>query len=332
MSGYCTKLGPRNTNEDRLISLPDLSVDVDMSSIDVSAAGGGGGASRGGGKALHGHGYFAVYDGHSGDQAATHLQKELHGAICRHPKYFTDLVAAIQETCVQMDKDFLDICRKTNVSCGTTALGVFIRSNTLFAFNIGDCQAILSQDGAVRELSKAHKAGRPDELERIQRANGWITEEKELYLARLHIMDLSDPLVRDKASGVQFVLINRVCGELAVSRSIGDPAYKGFTPGAEVDDDFFFWPDDHNRIFYADPVIPNPECMVVELGPSDEFLVIASDGLWDVMSAVEAVSIIRSSLRSGQSTSEVSEKLCELALRLGSSDNVTIVIVQFVHS
>lgn len=29
---------------------------------------------------------------------------------------------------------------------------------------------------------------------------------------------------------------------------IGDPAYKGFTPGAEVDDDFFFWPDDHNRV------------------------------------------------------------------------------------
>ena len=33
-------------------------------------------------------------------------------------------------------------------------------------------------------------------------ANGWITEEKELYMARLHRMDLSDPVVRDKAQQV----------------------------------------------------------------------------------------------------------------------------------
>lgn len=36
-------------------------------------------------------------------------------------------------------------------------------------------------------------------------ANGWITEEKELYMARLHRMDLSDPLVRDKAQQVRTV-------------------------------------------------------------------------------------------------------------------------------
>jgi hypothetical protein len=31
---------------------------------------------------------------------------------------------------------------------------------------------------------------------------GWITEEKEIYMARLHRMDLSDPIVRDKAQQV----------------------------------------------------------------------------------------------------------------------------------
>lgn len=47
---------------------------------------------------------------------------------------------------------------------------------------------------------------RPDEKVRILSANGWITEEKELYMARLHRMDLSHPVVRDKAQQVCYAI------------------------------------------------------------------------------------------------------------------------------
>ena len=43
----------------------------------------------------------------------------------------------------------------------------------------------------------------------------------------------------------------------------------------------------------ADLVIPDPEFVVRELGAADEFLVLASDGLWDVVSPLEAVKFIR---------------------------------------
>lgn len=66
-------------------------------------------------------------------------------------------------------------------------------------------------------------------------------------MGRLHRMDLSDPVVRSKAQQVSWVTIHRVCGELAVSRSIGDPDYKQFTPGAVVDA-YFMWPDNHNQV------------------------------------------------------------------------------------
>jgi serine/threonine protein phosphatase PrpC len=33
-----------------------------------------------------------------------------------------------------------------------------------------------------------------------------------------------------------------------------------------------------------------------------------------------------------KTATEAAEELCDLALKLGSSDNVTIVIVQFLHS
>ena len=142
-------------------------------------------------------------------------------------------------------------------------------------------------------------------------------------------MDLSDPVVRDKAQKVTWVVIHRVCGELAVSRSIGDPDYKRFMPHAKVDA-LFNWPDDHNESFAADLVVPDPEVKVFDLSKSDEFFIIASDGLWDVVGPEDAVVKTRSSLRAGKTPYEAAEDLCDLALKLGSSDNVTVVIVMLL--
>jgi len=35
-------------------------------------------------------------------------------------------------------------------------------------------------------VSNAQTPGRPDEVERIEAANGWVKEDRELYLSRLH--------------------------------------------------------------------------------------------------------------------------------------------------
>ena len=102
-------------------------------------------------------------------------------------------------------------------------------------------------------------------------------------MGRLHRMDLTDPLVRDKAQKVSWVTIHRVCGELAVSRSIGDPDYKRFIPNEKVES-LFNWPEGHEEVFAADLVIPTPDVVIHEVLPSDEFFIIASDGLWDVVS------------------------------------------------
>jgi len=97
------------------------------------------------------------------------------------------------------------------------------------------------------EMSESHKPGRIDETERIKQAGGWITEEKELYMGRLHRMDLSDPLVRDKAQKVTWVTVHRVCGELSVSRAFGDRDFKQFIPG-EITNAYFLWPEKHDQV------------------------------------------------------------------------------------
>ena len=273
-TGTCSRLGPRSSNEDRLVALNDLREAV---SFPVDAA-----------RPQEKHGFFAVYDGHCGFHASVHLHETLHGKIATHECFLTDIETAIEETCVAADREFLAICRDKRIYCGTTALGALMRANQLTVFNIGDCQAVLCSSGAAVPMSQAHQPGRPDERERITKAGGWITEERELYMGRLHRMDLSDPVVRDKAQQVNWTTIYRVCGELAVSRSIGDPDYKGFTPGEKVDAGFL-WPENHAQVFNADLVIPVPEVRSKLLTPDDEFLLLASDGLWDVVSGAEAV-------------------------------------------
>ena len=86
------------------------------------------------------------------------------------------------------------------------------------------------------------------------------------------------------------------------------------------------------QVFQADLLLPVPECRSISLLPGHEFLIIASDGLWDVVIGTEAVTRAKSALAAGKNASEAAEELCDLALKLGSSDNVTAVIVQFMHS
>ena len=46
-------------------------------------------------------------------------------------------------------------------------------------------------------VSSAQTPGREDEVARIQRGGGWVKEDRELYLSRLHDMDLQEKRVND---------------------------------------------------------------------------------------------------------------------------------------
>lgn len=276
--------------------------------------------------------YFAVYDGHAGSAASTFLNNVLHHSIYTHPSFEENIEEAISDTCINIDRQYLNYCRSNNIYSGTTAVGALVTQNgrKLTVFNIGDSEAILCRAGQAINLTTKHSPNREDESNRIKAAQGWITEEKELYYGRLHRMDLEDEYILEKANEIQWTYIHRVCGEISVSRSIGDIAYKGFIPGQVVADPFA-WPSHHDQIFLADLVIPDPEFISMDLTEQDEFIILASDGLWDVVKRHEAVNRVKDLIEKGKTPNEICEELSALAIRLGSSDNVTIVIVQFVH-
>uniref|UniRef100_A0A0D6QYI4 protein-serine/threonine phosphatase n=1 Tax=Araucaria cunninghamii TaxID=56994 RepID=A0A0D6QYI4_ARACU len=131
-----------------------------------------------------------------------------------------------------------------------------------------------------------------------------------------HKPDREDELARIEAAGGKVINWkgHRIFGVLAMSRAIGDR--------------------------YLKPsVIPDPEVTFTQRTEDDECLILASDGLWDVLSNEEVCRVARRRLarghNSGSSSSNVmyppaqaaAEYLSRLALERNSSDNITVVVV-----
>lgn len=143
-----------------------------------------------------------------------------------------------------------------------------------------------------------------------------------------HKPDRPDELSRIEEAGGRVIYWDgpRVLGVLAMSRAIGDNYLKPY-------------------------VIPNPEVTVIDRISDDECLILASDGLWDVVSNETAVSVARMCLKNAEKPpspprspgndavvtlgGESSDKACsdasilltKLALARHSTDNVSVVVV-----
>ncbi|KAL6927153.1 hypothetical protein ACO0SA_003443 [Hanseniaspora valbyensis] len=129
-----------------------------------------------------------------------------------------------------------------------------------------------------------------------------LDHSRMLYTA--NVGDTSDAMECKRVESIGGLVIkNRVNGMLAVTRSIGDK-------------------------FFDSLVISNPFTTKIELTSKDEFMIIACDGLWDVMEDQEACDfIVENELTTDPQMA--SELLIEHALKLGSADNLTVMVVSF---
>ena len=114
-------------------------------------------------------------------------------------------------------------------------------------------------------------------------------------------MDLSNRGIRERAERRTNFVVARVNGELGVSRSLGDAFYK--LPALNFSSTYFFFPPGHPCCgassaaevgfeFTADLVVADPEWIHEVCQDDDDFIILACDGLWDVMDEAEAVEIV----------------------------------------
>ncbi|XP_075719340.1 protein phosphatase 1B isoform X1 [Rhinoderma darwinii] len=109
------------------------------------------------------------------------------------------------------------------------------------------------------------------------------------------------------------VMIQRVNGSLAVSRALGDYDYKcvdGKGPTEQL-------------------VSPEPEVYEIVRAEEDEFIILACDGIWDVMSNEELCDFVKYRLQLTDDLEKVCNSVVDTCLHKGSRDNMSIVLVCF---
>jgi protein phosphatase 2C len=85
-------------------------------------------------------------------------------------------------------------------------------------------------------------------------------------------------------------------------------------------------------------VISKPEVTVTKRSDKDEFLILASDGLWDVISNEVACQVVKRCLdgrmrrnsveaENESRAAQAAEVLAELAMARGSKDNTSVIVV-----
>ena len=150
-------------------------------------------------------------------------------------------------------------------------------------------------------MSQDHKASRTDEKERIRKAGGTVDRKDRLY------------------------------GDLAVSRAFGDIFHKGNVEGGNGGNFVKRIASESQVVdsveLQSGALICTPDIAKHTVSREDEFFIIASDGLWDVVSNQEAVNFVRQMLFQGKGVEKSAKELVKFAIAKGSIDNVSAVLV-----
>ena len=224
--------------------------------------------------------FVGVYDGHGGKYSSIFAKKNLHLEIFSNLRK-GDEEASITEALRNADGKLLDELRVATSTSGTCVVAALILDGVLYMINSGDSEAVLYKSSASTEVIT---------LTTIHQPQSGGSEEK-----RIHEM-----------GGCCF--FGRVFGQLAVSRALGDPAYK--IP---------------NTI--KDYVIPDPAINKVVLDDSCKFIIIACDGLWDVCTYDKAANLVNQWISEGHDMDTCARKLVNWALDHHTTDNVTVSII-----
>lgn len=147
----------------------------------------------------------------------------------------------------------------------------------------------------------------------------WITSPL-LYLCFFAFIPQESEKKRIYDAG-GYVLNNRVNGDLAVSRSFGDFIYKQNKSLSPI----------------AQPVSCEPDIRVIARDPSDNYLIFACDGIWDVFRPDELIPVMNELLVGEEARIEAKEsyetpeeaccRLLDVCLERDSKDNMTFMLI-----
>ena len=284
----------------------------------------------------HGHALLGVCDGHGDHGCVSKFVADGMADILQKQLSDTDDVAQAWKTaCLVLDAQLKDSGRKG----GSTAVWALVTETSITVANVGDSRCILIQKPSLEQAMENLKL----QEEKVESPEKTEAEEKqsmdkqlryivtplsedhkpnlELEQARIEKAGLSvvaETFMEDGVEQTIYKVQRSETDRLAVSRSFGDFEYKGITELAADEQ----------------AVVATPEIRVHARDKGlDMYLVLACDGVWDVMSSQEVADFVVSRVEAAVGAEEegilprVGDELLNECLQRGSTDNMTTVIV-----
>ncbi|XP_019452610.1 PREDICTED: probable protein phosphatase 2C 64 isoform X2 [Lupinus angustifolius] len=230
------------------------------------------------------HGTFVgVYDGHGGPETSRFINDHLFHHLKRFTSEQQSMSTDVIRKAFQATEDgFMSlVARQWSVkpqiaAVGSCCLVSVICNGTLYVANAGDSRAVLGSivkatgEVLATQLSTEHNAS----IESVRQ--------------ELHSLHPDDPNVVVLKHNVW-----RVKGIIQISRSIGDVYLKK----AEFNREPLYAKFRVREPFKRPILSSEPSITVHQLQPHDQFIILASDGLWEHLSNQEAVDIVGNNSR-----------------------------------
>ncbi|KAL7564761.1 hypothetical protein ACA910_010168 [Epithemia clementina (nom. ined.)] len=244
---------------------------------------------------------FAVYDGHGqgGELVSQFALHEIQRRLEKHPSFHSSLEQAMRETFLTVDEALKHEPIIEPFFAGTTACVALLQDNRLTLANAGDSRAVLGRK-------------RPDNGD-WQGINLTQDQNPDSPLEMERILKLGGYISPPPGPGLSArVWLDSDMTQigLAMARSIGDHAVSDVG-------------------VIADPVVSTH---TVTAG--DEFMILASDGVWEFLNTQEAVQIVGDHLEELGAT-----KACQALIEAAASkwheeegeyrDDITAIVVHF---
>jgi protein phosphatase 1L len=254
---------------------------------------------------------FGVFDGHGGSVAAQLTAEQLPDVIKAQRKASPDMKTALTQSFLDMEKRLYDHAAKELFKSGTTVTLVIIENNRLWCANVGDSRSILCRGGKPIVLTRDHSPALPEEKTRIEAAGGTVSSLQTTNRGfRAYLSSWTS------SSKTSVMGISRVWpAGISVSRTLGDILYKDPAYGA---------------VQMKGLIIPDPDIKELVIEPADEFLIIASDGFWDVVTNENAIKLVKKYLKV-KDPKVIAQVLADDAFSYGSTDNITVIVVFLTH-
>ena len=187
--------------------------------------------------------------------------------------HLADAKHELEQSFTSCDRIWLDGVSKNPKmnKMGCCALACYCENGQAFIGNAGDCRAVLGRLHAGGQTGDEYRC-----VQITQDHTASNSVEQQLVARRS-----TDPVpFRASNRSVKSNGPQRVAGSLMVTRALGDAYLKD----SELSDPPF---KEHCPYITA-----QPETFVIDLTPEDKFIVLASDGIWDLLSNESVVKIV----------------------------------------